>query len=71
MKYAVVYEKTRRNYAAYVPDLPGCVATGATRDEVEQRIREAITQHIAGLRRERLPVPKPAAWSELVEASGA
>ena len=68
MKYAVVYEKTPDNYCAYVPDLPGCVATGATREEVERNIREAIAFHLEGLRREREPIPDPASWSELVEA---
>ena len=47
MKYAVVYEKTSHNYSAYVPDLPGCVATGASRKEVGRRIREAIALHLA------------------------
>jgi predicted RNase H-like HicB family nuclease len=68
MKYAVVYEKAPHNYAAYVPDLPGCVATGATREEVERSIRETIAFHLEGLRLERLPVPEPSAWTELIEA---
>ena len=68
MKYAVVFEATESNYAAYVPDLPGCVATGVTRDEVEANIREAIAFHIEGLRIEGEPVPQPVAWTELVEA---
>ena len=68
MKYAVVYEKTSNNYSAYVPDLPGCVATGATRQEVERNIREAIAFHLEGLRHEGEPIPEPASWSELVEA---
>ncbi len=67
MKYAVVYEKTPRNFSAYVPDLPGCVATGKTRPEVERRIRSAIKMHLEELRRERQPVPKPVAWAELVD----
>ena len=49
MKYTVVIEKTRNNYAAYVPDLPGCVATGSTREEVLEPIREAIEFHIEGM----------------------
>jgi predicted RNase H-like HicB family nuclease len=69
VKYAVVFERTKRSYAAYVPDLPGCVATGATRADVEKRIREAIALHVEGLRRERLPVPRPAAWSDQIEVS--
>jgi predicted RNase H-like HicB family nuclease len=68
MKYAVVFEKTPSNYSAYVPDLPGCVATGATREEVAQHIREAITFHLEGLREEALPIPEPSAWTDLVEA---
>ncbi len=68
MKYAVVYEKTPNNYSAYVPDLPGCVATGASREEVGRRIREAVALHLEGLRRESEPVPEPSAWTELVEA---
>jgi len=68
MKYAVVFEKTPNNYSAYVPDLPGCVATGATREEVERNIREAIAFHLEGLRREGEPIPEPGSWSELVEA---
>ena len=50
MKYAVVYEKAPNNYSAYVPDLPGCVATGATRQDVERNIREAIAFHLEGMR---------------------
>ncbi|HXG36637.1 MAG TPA: type II toxin-antitoxin system HicB family antitoxin [Dehalococcoidia bacterium] len=68
MKYAVVYEKTEHNYSAYVPDLPGCVATGRTQQEVEKNIREAISFHLDGMRKDKLPIPDPAAWTELVEA---
>jgi len=68
MRYAVVYEKTPNNYSAYVPDLPGCVATGATRQEVERNIREAIDLHLEGMRREGEPIPEAASWTELVEA---
>ena len=68
MRYAVVYEKTPHNYSAYVPDLPGCVATGATRGEVERNIRQAIDLHLEGMRREGESIPEPASWTELVEA---
>jgi predicted RNase H-like HicB family nuclease len=68
MKYAVVFERTPNNYSAYVPDLPCCVATGATPEEVGQHIREAIAFHLEGLREENLPVPEPSAWADLVEA---
>ena len=50
MRYAIVVERAVNNYSAYVPDLPGCVATGATMEETEQLIREAIELHLAGLR---------------------
>ncbi|MSQ10545.1 MAG: type II toxin-antitoxin system HicB family antitoxin [Dehalococcoidia bacterium] len=69
MKYAVVYEKAPKNYAAYVPDLPGCVATGTSREDVERQIREAMAFHLEGLRLERLPIPESSAWTELVDAS--
>ncbi len=68
VKYTVVYEKTPANYSAYAPDLPGCVATGDTRPEVERNIREAIAFHLEGLRQEGEPVPQPTSWTDLVEA---
>lgn len=68
MRYAIVIEKAADNYAAYVPDLPGCVATGATVDEVEAEIGEAIRFHIEGLEEDGLPVPAPSAIAEYVEA---
>ena len=61
MKYAIVIEKTPRNYAAYVPDLPGCVATADTRDEVVRLMREGIPFHIEGLLEEGESVPLPQA----------
>ena len=67
MRYAVVYEKAPHNYAAYVPDLPGCVTTGKTREEVEKNIREAIAFHLEGMRLENLPIPEPQTWTALVE----
>ena len=57
MRYAIVIEAAGNNYSAYVPDLPGCVATGQTVKETEQSIREAIEFHVEGLRAENLPVP--------------
>jgi predicted RNase H-like HicB family nuclease len=65
MRHAVVIEKARNNYLAYVPDLPGCVATGATIEETEQQIREAIDMHLSGLREDGLPIPRPAARSSM------
>jgi predicted RNase H-like HicB family nuclease len=68
MRYAVVIEKADGNYSAYVPDLPGCVATGATVAEVEVEIRDAIRFHIDGLKADGLTVPKPTSIAEYVEA---
>lgn len=68
MRYAVVIEKADGNYSAYVPDLPGCVATGATVDAVENEIREAIRFHIDGLKADGLPVPAPTSIADYVEA---
>ncbi len=68
MRYAVVIEKAEGNYSAYVPDLPGCVATGATVTEVENEIRAAIRFHIDGLKEDGLPVPSPSSIAEYVEA---
>ena len=67
MKYAVVIEKAEANYSAYVPDLPGCVATGATLEEVESEIREAIAFHIEGMLEDGLAVPEPTSKVEYVE----
>lgn len=67
MKYVVVYEQAPRNWAAYVPDLPGCVATGQTRAEVERHIGEAIRMHIEAMREAGEPVPEPGAMSQLIE----
>jgi predicted RNase H-like HicB family nuclease len=67
MRYAIVIEKAPGNYSAYVPDLPGCVATGATIAEVEAEIRDAIVFHLEGLRQDGLPVPVPASQVEYVE----
>ncbi len=67
MKYAVIYEQTPRNWAAYVPDLPGCVATGATRPDVERLIREAIALHLDAMRQSGAVIPDSTAGVELVE----
>jgi predicted RNase H-like HicB family nuclease len=66
-RYAIVVEKAKPNYAAYVPDLPGCVATGATLKETQRRIREAIEIHIEGLREDGLPVSKPTSRVDYVD----
>lgn len=67
MKYTVVFERTPRNYAAYVPDLPGCVATGRTRAEVKREIEAAIRMHIEGLREAGEPIPEPGTSTDLIE----
>lgn len=59
MQYAVVIEKSPRNYSAYVPDLPVCIATGATREDVVREMRQAIEFHIEGMRAQGDPVPAP------------
>jgi len=68
MRYAVVIENADGNYSAYVPDLPGCVATAATVSEVESEIREAIRFHIDGLKADGAAVPAPTSIAEYVEA---
>lgn len=68
MRYAVVIEKAGENFSAWVPDLPGCIATGATVAEVEREIGAAIRFHIEGLREDGLPVPEPVSRAEYVEA---
>ena len=67
MRYAIVVEKAENNYSAYVPDLPGCVATGFTVEETEREIREAIGFHIEGLIEDGLPIPQPASIVEYLE----
>ena len=69
MRYAIVIERAEANFSAYVPDLPGCVATGATVEETEAQIREAIEFHLAGLRDDGLSVPPPSSQVEYVEVA--
>ena len=69
MRYAVVIEKAETNYSAYVPDLPGCVATGATLEQAEAEIREAIEFHIEGMRKDGLPIPEPGSKVEYVDVA--
>lgn len=66
-RYAVVFERAPRGFGAFVPDLPGCVATGHTREVIERRIREAIELHLAGMQAAHLPIPEPSAWTGAVE----
>jgi predicted RNase H-like HicB family nuclease len=69
MRYAIVIEKAENNYSAYVPDLPGCVATGATVEEVEGQIREAIEFHLDGMREDGVVIPQPASRVEYVDVT--
>ena len=69
MRYAIVIEKAEGNYSAYVPDLPGCVAIGATVAEVEAEIRTAIVFHVEGLREDGMPIPDGASQVEYIEVA--
>ncbi|MGL5875217.1 MAG: type II toxin-antitoxin system HicB family antitoxin [Xenococcaceae cyanobacterium] len=69
MQYLIVIEKTETGYSAYSPDLPGCVSTRATREELEQNMREAIEFHLDGLKAESLEIPKPTTSSAYVEVA--
>ena len=69
MRYAVVIERAATNFSAYVPDLPGCVATGSTLEEAEQEIRAAIEFHLVGLKREGYDIPAPSSSVEYVEVA--
>jgi predicted RNase H-like HicB family nuclease len=66
--YLVVIERGARNFSAYVPDLPGCVATGGTREETVERMREAIALHLEGLRADGEQIPEPVTSAALVSA---
>lgn len=69
MEYLVIIEKTDKNYSAYLPDIPGCVATGNTKEEVIKNLKEALLLHVEGLREDGLPIPEPVAQSVYVFAS--
>ena len=65
-RFLIVIEKANGNYSAYSPDLPGCVATGATREEAEQNMYQDIEMHIKGLHEDGLPVPESTSFAEYV-----
>jgi predicted RNase H-like HicB family nuclease len=67
-RYLVVIEKGNRNFAAYLPDVPGCVATGKTRDQVLDRIQKAFAMHVAGMNEDGLPLPEPVSSADYVRA---
>jgi predicted RNase H-like HicB family nuclease len=69
MRYAVVIERAGQNFSAYVPDLPGCVATGDTISEVEKLIREAISLHLDGMREDGVAIPEPKSVVEYIEVA--
>ena len=69
MNYVVVFEKSATGWAAYVPDLPGVITTGSTKEEVQKLIREAIEFHLEGLKEDNLPIPEPTASAEVVSIS--
>ena len=66
MRYAMTIETGQQNYSAYLPDLPGCVATGKTIQEVRERMREAVELHIAGMQEDGLPIPEPTNLARLL-----
>lgn len=66
-KYLVVYEKADKNYSAYIPDLPGCVATGGNKAETARNINRAVKMHLNGLREDGIPAPEPQASAEFIE----
>lgn len=66
-RYAIVIEKAESNFAAYVPDLPGCVATGATVEETESLLRGAVALHLEGMREDGIAIPEPSSVVEYLE----
>lgn len=69
MRFAMIIEQGEQNYSAYLPDLPGCIATGKTIEELKQRMAEEIELHLRGLREEGLAIPEPTSLAEYVEAA--
>jgi predicted RNase H-like HicB family nuclease len=67
MRYAIVIERAEANYSGYVPDLPGCVATGATFEATEKLLREAVQLHLEGMKQDGIPFPKPASQVDYVD----
>lgn len=68
-RFLVIYEQTDRNYSAYSPDLPGCVATGTTKRQVASNMRKAIQMHLEGLREDRMPIPRSRVSTEYIQVS--
>jgi predicted RNase H-like HicB family nuclease len=63
-RFLVIIEKADNNYSVYSPDLPGCIATGVTREEAEKNMHEAIEMHVKGLLEDNLPIPEPQSFAE-------
>ncbi len=68
MKYLIIIEQTNQNYSAYLPDVPGCIATGKTRDEARQNVVDALELHIEGLMEDGLPIPTPKSEADYIVA---
>ncbi len=68
-KYLIIIEETESGFSAYSPDIPGCVSTGSSREEVERRMREAIEFHLDGLREDGQPIPKPSSSAAYVDVA--
>ena len=69
MKYLIIIEETKTGYSAFSPDLPGCVATGSSKEEVEENIKDAVAFHVEGMHQEGLEVPQPHSFSTYLEVS--
>ncbi|MFQ5772336.1 MAG: type II toxin-antitoxin system HicB family antitoxin [bacterium] len=69
MKYPVIIEETKTGYSAFSPDLPGCVATGSSKEEIEKNMKDAIAFHLDGMHKEGLEVPRPHNFSAYLEVS--
>ncbi len=69
MRYTIIIEKAKNNYSAYVPDLPGCIATGKTIDETKRIMEEAIALHLQGMREDGEPIPEPTTTALVVEVA--
>ena len=68
-RFLVIIEKAEANYSAYSPDLPGCIATGATREDAERNMHEAIEMHVRGLLEDNMPIPESTSFAEYVAAN--
>jgi predicted RNase H-like HicB family nuclease len=65
-RFLIVIEKAENNYSAYSPDLPGCIATGKTKEEVDMNIHSAIEMHLAGLKEDKISIPEPSSYADYV-----